>query len=106
MLSVCSTITESCSSTAGSFIVGWDFFVCKQSISFVNFCVLEIVGKITDIAIVSSNVIQNDISDKIKYLLIKNRAPGKTFESLGTYEDYKTNIIKLLVQEVLPDMLL
>ena len=41
-----------------------------------NFCVLESIGKIRNIAIVSSN--QNDILEKNKYLLIKER---KNFRS-------------------------
>ena len=47
----------------------------KQSINFENFYVLQSVGKIIYITIVSSN--QNDKSDENNFLLIKNRTPEK-----------------------------
>ena len=43
-----------------------------------KFCVLESDGNITDIAIVSCN--QSYISEKSKYLPIKNRASKTNFE--------------------------
>ena len=46
-----------------------------------GFGVLESLGKITDIAIVSYN--QNDLSDENKYLLIKSRAPEENFKFPG-----------------------